>query len=200
MGSLVPAAMEYLPFIKTGIGIATNAAVSEASSRQAASAEKLALKNLRVQQAENMRIMQENAARDRAYIATQSQEAQREREAALKRAVARQKALFGATGIGGNAAGSSQAVLLGLFTESDDERAAREKLDSFRYGVIDQDIAQQNRLNVLQRTQLKERQKLNNLSSTIDRYGNYLDMGLDSLQLYKDYREYQAKKAEQQAE
>lgn len=188
MGQLTSSIFKYLPVIKDGVGLATHALSNEASYREEGKAQKQALRNLQAQQKENMRQIQENAALDRASLAVQSQEAQRERQAALKRAVARQRAQFGASGVGAGS-GSGEAVLLGLFSESEEERAARERLDGFRFGAIDQNIEQQRRLNVLQRTQLRERQKLNGLSSAVDRYGDYLETGLDTLQVYKNYKD-----------
>ncbi len=60
----------------------------------------------------------------------------------------------------GSGSGSAQAVLLGLFDESEDERTKREELDSLRLTALDQNIGQSRALNVLQRTQLAERQRL----------------------------------------
>jgi hypothetical protein len=87
----------------------------------------------------------------------------------LKRAVARQRAAYGASGIEANSSGSAQAVLLGLFDESEEEKNQREKLDTLRLNAIDQDVDQRSRLNVLQRTQLAEKQRL---QQSLVGYGN----------------------------
>ncbi len=175
----------YFPIIKEGVSLATGALSNESSYKDAAKAQKQALKNLQASQQENMRQLQENAALDRAQVTAQTQEADRERQAALKRAVARQRAQYGSSGVATND-GSAEAVLLGLYNETDDERAAREKLDQIRFSSIDQNIDQQKRLNVLQRTQLQHRQSLNNLSSQANRYGSNLNNGLDALTYLSD--------------
>jgi len=103
----------------------------------------------------------ENAGLERERIAASTAEAERGRRAALKRAVARQRAAFGASGTG-SSGGSAQAVLLGLFDESDDERAERERLDDLRQRSIDLGLTQQARTNTLQLTQLRDRQRYDN--------------------------------------
>ena len=144
-----------------GIGLVSNVT----SNRQSENSQALALQQLQARQAEEERQQAQDAALSRAQISAQAQEAERQRRSALKRAVARQRARFGGSGVSSNG-GSSEAVLLGLFEESDAERAQRERLDNLRFGAIDQNLEQQQSLNVLQREQLRERQKLNNLSSS----------------------------------
>ncbi len=56
--------------------------------------------------------------------------------------------------------GGGLAVLLGLFDESDADRTQREHLDSLRSAALDSDLSQQRALNVLQRTQLQQKQAL----------------------------------------
>lgn len=120
----------------------------------------LALHQLQAMQDDAMRRAGEGAAQDRAKIAFDAQAAEDARRAALKRAVARQRVTFGASGIDPNSSGSAQAVLLGLYDESDAERARRESLDNMRYGAIDQGLAQRARTNVLERTHLVQQQQL----------------------------------------
>ena len=120
----------------------------------------LALQQLQAQQDQDMSRAQADAALERDKIAAQAQSAEETRRAALKRAVARQRATFGASGIDTASSGSAQAVLLGLFDESEAEKAQREKLDTLRLGAIDQDLGQRNSLNILQRTQLAQQQQL----------------------------------------
>ena len=56
-----------------------------------------------------------------------------------------------------------QRSLLGLFEESDEERNKREKIDNLRNASIDLDLKQERSLNLLQATQLAEKQSLNSL-------------------------------------
>ena len=120
------------------------------------------LDQLRAQQDLQLAQSRQDASLDRQKIALDSSQSEEKRRAALKRAVARQRASFGAQGVGAGA-GSSQAVLLGLFDESEDELRRRTELDNFRLGAIDQNLSQRGSLNVLQRTQLAERNKLADL-------------------------------------
>mgnify|MGYP006197385875 FL=1 len=114
------------------------------------------------QQAENINA-HEQAALERERLAADASAADEKRRAALRRAVARQRASFGAQGTGSND-GSAEAVLLGLFEETDTDRAQRARLDDIRDRFITQDLSAKNRINVLQRAQLAERQKLERMT------------------------------------
>jgi hypothetical protein len=111
----------------------------------------------------NLQQMQQDAAFKKEEARIAAEQADSQRRAALKRAVARQRANFGSQGVGSNA-GSSEAVLLGLFQESDEERANREKLESLRNTIIDSNLGNQRQLNLLQQTQLREKQYVDYLS------------------------------------
>lgn len=110
-----------------------------------------------------LKIAQDNAALQKEQNRAATEQADSARRAALKRAMARQRANFGAQGVGSNA-GSSEAVLLGMFQESDEERANREKLDTLRTQALDQSLGSQQQLNLLQQTQLREKQYVDYLS------------------------------------
>ena len=102
------------------------------------------------------------AEQTRAEIDTKSsQEAQR-RQAALKRAVARRKANFGASGVTANA-GSGEAVLLGLFEETEEEAKKRQQLDNLRKNALADDLNNLNRRNLLEVSQLPQRQRLDRM-------------------------------------
>lgn len=108
------------------------------------------------------------AALEREQMALNTQAAEEERRSALKRAVARQRANFGAQGVG-SGGGSSQAVLLGPFEESEAEKARREQMDNLRLRIVEDDVSARRASNILQRTQLAER---NRLEATASRYNN----------------------------
>ncbi len=110
-------------------------------------------------QALQVQHLQQDAAIQKEQTRIAAEQSETQRRIALKRAMARQRANFGAQGIG-NGGGSSEAVLLGLFEESDEERAAREKIETLRSQAIDQNIGQQQQINLLQQTQLREKQYL----------------------------------------
>lgn len=112
---------------------------------------------------ERNRLQQQKLAQDIALQKEQntldSEQKESERRSALRRAVARQRAKFGAQGIG-SAGGSSEAVLLGLFDESEDERKKREDVDALRGRILDNNLSQSAAGNLLESTQLAERQKI----------------------------------------
>ncbi|MGH1378104.1 MAG: transporter [Alphaproteobacteria bacterium] len=158
MASLVPVLTSTI--VSQGAGLIAN----ELSGRRSDNSKDIALEQLRAQQSLQEQQSAADAALNKQKIAIDAQEAEEERKKALRRAVSRQRANFGAQGIS-SGSGSSQAVLLGLFEESDAEKQKREQLDALRITSIDQDLAQQKSLNVLQRTQLQEKQKINQLST-----------------------------------
>jgi len=121
----------------------------------------------RKQQKQMQALLQQQAQQDatlqRQQMQTQTDQAEQQRRQALKRAMAKQRAYYGAQGVSTDS-GSAEAVLLGMFQESDEERANREKLDQLRSQALSQSQAQTQQLNLLQQTQLKERQYVDYLS------------------------------------
>lgn len=162
MAGIASAAQMIAPVI-TGLSAVNNIAGVITDSARARKSAAQAERQMAERQAEQGRQAQENADMERQKLALSSQQADAERRSALKRAVARQRAMFGSAGISPQD-GSSKAVLLGMFDESDDERQRREDLDQIRLNAIDQNIAQQGRLNILQRTQLSERNRIDKAS------------------------------------
>jgi len=150
MGAVVPLLTSTL--VSQGVSMA----LRQSNNNQA-------LDQLKARQELQQKQAAADAALQKQQIALSAAQENEERQKALKRAVARQRANFGSQGIG-SGAGSSQAVLLGLFEESDDEKARRDALDNLRNKAIDQDLSNGNALNVLQRTQLEEKNKINSLS------------------------------------
>ncbi len=106
----------------------------------------------------------ENAALKKEELRLNAEKTESERRAALRRAVAKQRAAYGADGISPND-GSAQAVLLGYFNESDLERQQREALDNLKKASIDQNVSDQARINTLQLTQIREKNRLKGLTS-----------------------------------
>lgn len=164
MGALVPVLTSAL--VTQGVGLAVN----EFSRRQS---QDQALEQLQERQALQQQQQAQDAALQKQQIALSAAQNEEERKAALKRAVARQRANFGSQGVG-SGAGSSQAVLLGMFEETEDELSRREELDNLRLNAVDLNVSQSNALNVLQRTQLQERNNLNNLTAGTRIIGNAL--------------------------
>ena len=113
-----------------------------------------------------LRNAQEQAGLQKEQLRLSAEQSETSRRAALRRAMARQRAQFGASGTG-SGSGSAQAVLLGMFDESEEELAQRQALDSLKTAAINQGVSQQQRINTLQLTQMKERDRLKNFRSTL---------------------------------
>lgn len=115
-----------------------------------------------LQNRQNLQMQQATAQTglERERIALEAQANEDARRTALRRAVARQRAQFGASGVGNAGGGSTEAVLLGLFDETEDELNNRAALDNLRSRALDMSLQNQGSLNILQRTQLQERQRL----------------------------------------
>jgi|GEM_PF-534926 len=177
MGSLTSLAT-LVPVIKEGVDTITGLSSREASRKDAQKDQRVALSQLQKTQQLNQQNAEENAALQRERLAADATTAENTRLSALRRAVARQRASFGAQGVG-SSSGSSGAVLLGLFDESEDELAQRERLDNIRKRSLDLGLSQQRGINTLQFTQLKERQKLGRLSANVDRVGSLVNDGFD---------------------
>lgn len=107
---------------------------------------------------------QQKAATERKKIELDAKAEEDRRRAALKRAMAKRNAAFGASNIAGGS-GSREAVLLGLYNESEEERKQREELDKLRFNVIDTDLSNLQSRNILTQTQLAEQQRLQSLGS-----------------------------------
>ena len=158
MGTFIPVAFQALQAFQT---------ISSISGSMSGGSDSLALKQLQQQQNLQQEQAYQDALLQKQQINIQSQEAELTRKAALKRAVARNRASFGASGVG-NGTGSTEAVLLGLFEESEEEKASRQKLDNLKLKSIDQNLYQQSRVNTLKKTQLAQKEKLKNSSSLFE--------------------------------
>lgn len=135
----------------------------------------LNLSQLQRQQELEQRQAAQDAALQKQEILEKAREAEAKRRSALKRAVSRQRAKFGSSGVSDNG-GSSEAVLLGLFEESDKDKTSRERLDNLRVSAINQNLLQAKRVNTLEREQLKQRNKLKNTLSPIDAVKGFFDI------------------------
>jgi hypothetical protein len=86
------------------------------------------------------------------------------RRDALRRAMARQRAAFGAQGID-SSDGSAEAILLGLSQQSDLEQAQQDTLDRLRNAALQDDAATQSRKNLLELNKAYDRARLSALYS-----------------------------------
>ncbi len=178
MGAL-NTALSYIPLIREGVDVVMGGVNNEAAYKKQREAQSQALRQLQQRQRLNEQQLAQDSAFEREKLALESEEAERKRMNALRRAVARQRASFGASGIG-SGAGSSEAVLLGLFEETDENRQERERIDNLRNRVIDENQGQQRSLNLLQESQLRQKQDLDRAAMGLTRTGNIIDTVFDA--------------------
>ena len=132
----------------------------EAQARQNLEAQQqLSLQQLQQQQELEQQQAAQDAQLQLQQLTAENEAAEAARQKALKRAVASQRTSFGASGIS-SSGGSAEAVLLGLYEESDDEREERERLTQLKTTALETSLEQQKSLNVLQLSQLKEKQRV----------------------------------------
>jgi hypothetical protein len=118
----------------------------------------LAMRNLQQKQGQSEKQAIEDAKLERERLRLESQNTEDARRKALRRAMARQNVRFGAGGV--SRTGSGEAVLLGLYNDSEDQGNNNQALDQIRYNAIDNDLANLRQNNLLQRTQLAEQQRM----------------------------------------
>ncbi len=151
--------------VMTGLSLVSNLVGGASSYNDSRKQSEASLRTMQARQDAEYQKTVQDAALSRASIAADSQKEETKRLTALKRAVARQRAQFGSAGITPSSSGSAEAVLLGLFDESEEEKAAREKLDALRYQALDSDVAYKKRINVLELSEAREKQKIGQATS-----------------------------------
>lgn len=109
------------------------------------------IQNLLDRQNLDEKIAAQKADREKTLLAAEAGDAERRRLSALRAASARQRASYGASGITGDT-GSSEAVLLGLVNQSEQERAARDDITSIRRQMIDDNLSSLRSRNLLERS------------------------------------------------
>lgn len=158
MGSLTSA---LGPIFQAGSALGTVAGVVRPFVKNAQSENQLQAKNEQEQKA-----LAQNIALQKEQNQLASAQAEEMRQSALKRAIARQKAIFGARG-SGDPSGSSEAVLLGQFQESEAERVARQRSDALRDKALDQSFNQKRQSNLLEQEQQRQKNLLTSLSDLL---------------------------------
>ena len=146
--------------VATALGTVATAVDAVKGLRSHESEQEQVFRQLQEQQYLQQKQAAENAALDREKISAQADVEEKRRQRALKNAVARQRANFGAKGISTDSSASAQAVLLGTFDESEEDAANRDRLDQLRLKTLDQNTSQLAQRNLLAQTQLAEKQKL----------------------------------------
>lgn len=122
----------------------------------------LALKQLQELQALQEAQSTQDAALAKQELALKAQQEASARKAALKKAVATQRAAYGGSGVS-SSGGSAEAVLLGLYEDTATQQAESNASTSLNLQAIDQSLAQEKAINVLQASQLQEKQELTRL-------------------------------------
>ena len=121
-------------------------------NKRADAAREKAMADLQARQKLEEKIASDRAGKDNALLLAQQSEEDHRRASALRAAVARQRALYGAGGSGPEG-GSAEAVLLGLVNESDQEKAAQESIYRLRRQITEDNAANVRARNLLELSQ-----------------------------------------------
>jgi hypothetical protein len=171
MGSLTPLMGTIVGPGLTALGVppplvaAISAFNAFTSYQQTHKEQKNAQSQLQAQQKLNEQMAQEQADLQKQQMAVEAEAAEKRRVAALRRAVARQKTLFSAQGLSAYDSGSSEAVLLGLYDDSATEGDQQKQLTGLRNAALDQSLKQQKQKNILEASQLAERNRFSRIVS-----------------------------------
>lgn len=107
-----------------------------------------------------LRQLEQNTVLQKKQNLLSLQAAETDRREKLKRLVSAQRAAFGGGGVR-SGAGSSEAVLQGLSEDSDITRQQNESQMQLDNAALDQRLAQQRQVNLLQKKQLQQKTFLN---------------------------------------
>ena len=115
-------------------------------------------------QAKSDQVQQEDVALRRAQIESSAASDEAARLKALRKTVGRTRASLGAGG-GGTSDGSGEAVLLGLVADTHRSQQEADATDRLRTQALAQEVAATQKANLLERSQLAEKQRLELFSS-----------------------------------
>ena len=146
--------------VATAIGTIATAVETVQDIKNDKKAQEQNLRHLQEKQRLDQQQAAENAAVERQKMQIEADAEEQRRQRALKNAVARQRASFGASGVSAGSSASAQAVLLGAFNESEEEAASRARLDRLRENSLSQGTSQLAQRNLLTQTQTAEKQHL----------------------------------------
>ena len=155
MGALTTA---LLPILQIGSAIGGVASLGKTLASNSVSDKQLRASNA----------LSEEQAAQRAAIERQQNQLQllkdeTDRKSALKRAVARQRAIFGGQGIGLEG-GSSEAVLLGMFDESGLDGDYNRQQSALRNSAANLSLSQMQQKNLLAESNAREKNNLKYLT------------------------------------
>ena len=158
--------------VMTGLSLVSNLVGGLSSYNDGRRQQEDAYRAMQARQQADYAYAVQQAGNQRAEIAAAAEKENLAKRTALKRAVAKQRAEFGAAGITPSTSGSAEAVLLGLFQEDEAEKAARDAIDNLRYKAIDDQLAQKSRVNVLELSEAREKKKIGQTTGVINTIGS----------------------------
>lgn len=141
-------------------------------------------KNLKRESDIRLQALQKEAELKKQNIDLDTSADQDKRRRAVMAAIAKQKAAFGASGIG-SSGGSAQAYLLGLNEENDTITAEQNSAAAIQKKILDLSLQSQQRLNTLALTEAKEKGKIKRVTSLYDTVGGGLS-GLSGSSVFVD--------------
>lgn len=154
LGGVVPLLNQSLSGFKN---LETNLAGNRAANERAALQQAQLAESNRLEE----QVAVQKAARDTALLNAQQQDTAHKRNLSLRRALARQRAQYGASGVeNGGDTGSGAAVLSGLLDESTQENTADTTLYDLRRQIINDNLDQLRTKNLLSESQLAARRKI----------------------------------------
>lgn len=133
------------------------------AERQLAERQQSALNSLRARQDADSVALRANVQNQADQIATNAASEERKRQQALRRAVGRTRAQLGSQGIS-TADGSGEAILLGQMQEAAEEKADTDRLNTLRIKALEQQQQSEYQRNLLELSELQERQRLERLA------------------------------------
>lgn len=151
-----------LPLVNRGLSIANT--IDRFQGKKDTRKQDRAENALALQQAQERRAAEEKIAadkytREQAVLSAQGAEDERRRLSALKRASAATRAKFGGAGVTAEG-GSGEAVLLGLFQESEEEKQAQDSITALRRQILDDNFSALKSRNLLELSQAAARYNL----------------------------------------
>lgn len=108
--------------------------------------------------------LQQSVAQQKKQNLLAQEQSETERRAKLRSLLSSQRASFGGRGLD-TSSGSSEAVLQGMLEDSDQERVSSASKVAAANQELDQQVAQQKRLNLLQKEQLRQKTLLSSISN-----------------------------------
>lgn len=157
LGGLLPVINKGISVFNTVDRLAGHG--SNATEKKSRARQQLALTQMQEQQKTEEQIAAQKFVREKSVIDAQAADDERRRMSALKRASAAQRAAYGGAGVESDA-GSGEAVLLGLFSQSEEEKVVSESINALRRQILDDNMDAIRTRNLLELSQARARYNL----------------------------------------